>query len=85
MNSIWEDQKAFKFLMDAKAFDWAAAANIINGDEKAEAALKRAGRIISFGWHMPFRAEFMKTETGRLVRWGVMKNIFDFKKAFKKE
>jgi hypothetical protein len=36
--------KAFKFLIDRKAFDWAACANFINGDDKAEEALKRAGK-----------------------------------------
>lgn len=41
VNAIWEDQRAFKLLMDQKAFQWAAMANYINGDDKAELFLKK--------------------------------------------
>ena len=44
VNAIWVDEKAFAFLMKAKAFEWAACANIINGDDKAEAFLKRINK-----------------------------------------
>ena len=85
VNSIWEDQKAFKFLMDAKAYDWAASANIINGDEKAEAALKRAGKDHFIRLAHAIQSRIHEDGDRATSPMGVMKNIFDFKKAFKKE
>ncbi len=41
VNAIWEDQKAFKVLMDLRAFQWAAMANYINGDDEAAVFLKK--------------------------------------------
>ena len=41
VNAVWEDQRAFKLLMDQRAFHWAAMANYINGDDKAELFLKK--------------------------------------------
>ncbi|MDF2436958.1 MAG: hypothetical protein K0Q95_1334 [Bacteroidota bacterium] len=40
VNAVWDDKDAFKLLMDQKAFHWAAAANYINGDDKAAIFLK---------------------------------------------
>jgi hypothetical protein len=41
VNAVWDDQKAFKLLMDQQAFHWAATANYINGDVKAAAFLQK--------------------------------------------
>ena len=41
VNAIWEDKKAFKLLMDQRAFQWAAMANYINGDDNAALFLKK--------------------------------------------
>ena len=46
VNAIWEDKKAFKLLMDQRAFQWAAMANYINGDENAALFLKKNNRLI---------------------------------------
>ena len=44
VNAVWDDSKAFKLLMDQKAFQWAAMANYINGDDNAAAFLKKNRR-----------------------------------------
>jgi len=85
VNSIWEDQKAFKFLMDVKAYDWAAAANIICGDDAAEAALKRAGKNHFVLLAHAIQSRIHEDGDKGTTPMGVMKNIFDFKKAFKKK
>jgi len=85
VNAIWEDASAFKFLIDRKAFDWAATANYINGDEKAEAALNRAGKkhYVMLGNAIQ---SVVRADGDRAVSpMGVIKNMLDFKKAFKKD
>ena len=39
VNAVWEDTKAFKILMDKGCPEWAAMANLINGDSNAKAWL----------------------------------------------
>jgi hypothetical protein len=85
VNAIWEDQKAFKFLIDAKAYDWAAAANIINGDDKAEEALRRAGKMHFVLLAHAIQSRIHEDGDRATSPWGVMQNILNFKKAFKKE
>ena len=41
VNAIWDDKVAFKLLMDQRAFQWAAMANYINGDDNAALFLKK--------------------------------------------
>jgi nicotinic acid phosphoribosyltransferase len=85
VNAIWEDVKAFQFLMDVKAFDWAAAANIINGDDKAEQALKLAGKNHFVLLAHAIQSRIHEDGDRNMSPMGVMKNVFNFKKAFKKE
>lgn len=85
VNAIWEDKKAFKFLMDAKAFQWAACANIINGDEKAEEFLKKSGNEHYVLLAHAIQSRIHEDGDRNVSPWGVMKNLFDFRKAFKKE
>jgi hypothetical protein len=33
--AVWDDEGAFVFLMKHRFYDWAAMANIVNGDQKA--------------------------------------------------
>jgi hypothetical protein len=85
VNAIWEDASAFKFLIDRKAFDWAATANYINGDDKAEAALQRAGKkhYVMLGNAIQ---SVIRADGDRAVSpMGVIKRMFDFKKAFQKD
>ncbi len=82
VNAIWDDSKAFQLLMKVKAFQWAACANTINGDEKAEEFLKKSGNE-----HFVLLAhaiQMMIHEDGdrNISPVGVMKNLFNFKKAF---
>ncbi len=84
VNAIWEDAKAFKFLIDLKVYDWAACANIINGDEKAEAALKRADKIYFIGLALAIQYRIREDGDKATSPWGVMTNMLNFKKAFKK-
>lgn len=83
VNTIWDDEKAFKFLIARKAYDWAACANCVNGDDKAERALlmhnkkhfvQLAGAILS---------RIHEDGDRNISGWGVIKNLFDFKKAIK--
>ncbi len=83
VNAIWDDEKAFKFLIDRKAFDWAACANTINGDEKAEAALKKAGKSQYVHLAKAILGRIHEDGDRNVSGWGVIKNIFDFKKAVK--
>ena len=85
VNAIWEDAGAFKFLIDNKQFDWAAAANIINGDDKAEEALKRAGKNHFVMMAHAIQSRIREDGDRNVSPWGVIKNLLDFKKAFKKE
>ncbi len=85
VNSIWEDQKAFKLLMDAKAFEWAACANIINGDDKAEAFLKQSGNEHFVLLAHAIQSRIHEDGDRNMTPWAVLRNIFDFKKAFKKD
>jgi hypothetical protein len=85
VNAIWDDEKAFKFLMDAKAFEWAACANIVNGDDKAEAFLKRIKKenYVLLAHAIQSRIhEDGDRNTGPI---GALRNLLDFKKAFKKD
>lgn len=85
VNAIWEDQKAFKFLMDAKAFDWAACANIINGDDKAEVFLKQSGKESFVLLAHAIQSRIHEDGDRNTSPWGVLQNLFNFKKAFKKD
>jgi hypothetical protein len=85
VNAIWEDPKAFKFLMDAKAFEWAAAANIINGDEKAEEFLRKTGKMHFVLLAHAIQSRIHEDGDRATSPWGVMQNLLNFKKAFKKE
>ena len=83
VNSIWDDVKAFKFLIDNKVFDWAACSNIINGDDKAEAALKRAGKHHFVAIAHAILGRIHEDGDRNTTPTGVIKNMLDFKKAFK--
>lgn len=85
VNAIWDDQKAFKFLMDVKAFDWAAMVNIINGDDRAEEALKRAGRNHFVLLAHAIQSRIHEDGDRNMSPVGVMQNLLNFKKAFKKD
>lgn len=85
VNAIWEDQKAFKLLMDAKAFEWAACANIINGDDKAEEFLKKTGKESYVLLAHAIQSRIHEDGDRNVSPWGVLQNLFNFKKAFKKD
>ena len=82
VNTIWDDEKAFKFLIASKAYDWAACANIINGDEKAEAALRASGKFHFVALAKSILGKIHDDGDRATTPWGVMKNLFDFKKKF---
>jgi hypothetical protein len=85
VNAIWDDEKAFKFLMDAKAFEWAACANIVNGDDKAEAFLKRIKKENFVLLAHAIQSRIHEDGDRNTSPVGVLKNIFNFKKMFKKD
>lgn len=85
VNAIWEDQKAFQFLMKAKAFEWAACANIVNGDEKAETFLKNIGKESYVLLAHAIQSRIHEDGDRNISPAGVLRNLFDFKKAFKKD
>jgi hypothetical protein len=85
VNAIWEDQKAFKFLMDAKAFEWAACANIVNGDDKAEDFLKSIGKESFVLLAHAIQSRIHEDGDRNISPAGVLRSLFDFKKAFKKD
>lgn len=85
VNSIWEDQKAFQFLMKVKAFEWAACANIVNGDDKAEEFLKRTGKESYVLLAHAIQSRIHEDGDRNVSPAGVLRNLFDFKKAFKKD
>lgn len=85
VNAIWDDEKAFKFLLDLKAFDWAACANIVNGDDKADAALKKAGKEHFVLLAHAIQSRIHEDGDRNVSPIGVLKNIFNFKKAFSKD
>lgn len=85
VNSIWEDQKAFKFLMDAKAFHWAACANIVNGDDKAADFLKRTGKESYVLLAHAIQSRIHEDGDRNISPAGVLRSLFNFKKAFKKD
>lgn len=82
VNAIWDDEKAFRFLIDRKAFDWAATANMINGDDSAETALKRAGKEHYVALGKAILGRIHQDGDRATTPWGVMKNLFNFKKKF---
>ena len=84
VNAIWEDQKAFQFLMKAKAFEWAACATIVNGDEKAETFLKNIGKESYVLLAHAIQSRIHEDGDRNISPAGVLRNLFDFKKAFKK-
>lgn len=84
VNSIWDDTKAFKFLIDQKAFDWAACSNIINGDEKAELALKAVGKAHYASLAHAILGRIHEDGDRNTSPVGILKNMFNFKKAFEK-
>lgn len=81
VNTIWDDEKAFKFLIDSKAFDWAACANIINGDDKAEEALRTHGKVHYVQLAKAIQGRIHEDGDRATTPWGVMKNLFNFRKA----
>jgi hypothetical protein len=83
-NAIWDDSKAFKFLIDRKAFDWAACANFINGDDKAEQALRAAGKHHYVALGHAILGRIHEDGDRNTSPTGVIKNMLDFKKAFQK-
>ena len=83
VNAIWDDTKAFKFLIDTKAFDWAACANFINGDDKAEQALNAAGKHYFVAVAHAILGRIHEDGDRNTSPTGVIKNILNFKKAFK--
>lgn len=85
VNAIWEDQKAFKFLMDAKAFEWAATANIINGDDKAEEFLKRIGKENYVLLAHAIQSRIHEDGDRSTSPAGVLRSLFNFREAFKKD
>jgi hypothetical protein len=82
VNAIWEDKSAFKFLMDRKAFDWAAAANIVNGDDNAEFALKKAGKNHFVLLAHAIQSRIHEDGDRNTSPMGVIRSMFNFKKAF---
>jgi hypothetical protein len=82
VNTIWDDEKAFKFLIASKAFDWAACANIINGDDKAEKALKTAGKHHFVGLSKAILGRIHEDGDRATTPVGMLKSIFNFKKKF---
>jgi hypothetical protein len=84
VNAIWDDEKAFGFLMKAKAYDWAACANIINGDDKAEEFLKKAGREHFVLLAHAIQSRIHEDGDRNVSPIGALKNMLDFRKAFKK-
>ncbi len=85
VNAIWEDEKAFQFLMRVKAFQWAATANLINGDEKAEEFLKRSGNGHYVLLAHAIQSRIHEDGDRNTTPTGVLSNLLNFKKAFKKE
>ena len=85
VNAIWEDEKAFQFLMRVKAFQWAATANLINGDEKAEEFLKRSGNAHYVLLAHAIQSRIHEDGDRNTTPTGVLSNLLNFKKAFKKE
>ena len=85
VNAIWDDSKAFKLLIDHKVFDWAACANIINGDDKAEAALIKMNKKHFVALAYAIQRRIHEDGDRNVSPWGVIQNMFNFKKIFKKD
>ncbi|WP_317900097.1 hypothetical protein [Aurantibacillus circumpalustris] len=85
VNAVWDDEKAFAFLMKAKAFEWAAMANIINGDEKAEDFLKKIKKENYILLAHAIQSRIHQDGDYNVSPIGALKNMLNFKKAFKKE
>lgn len=80
VNAVWDDEKAFQFLMDHKAYDWAACANIINGDEKAKEALLRLKKDHWVNLALAIQQRIQEDGDRNVSPWGVLQNMFNFKK-----
>jgi hypothetical protein len=85
VNAVWDDDKALKFLMDSKAFEWAACANVINGDEKAEDFLKKIKKENFVLLAHAIQSRIHEDGDRNTSPVGVLKNIFNFKKMFGKD
>jgi hypothetical protein len=85
VNAIWDDEKAFQFLMRAKAFEWAACANIVNGDSEAENFLKKVKKENYVLLAHAIQMRIHEDGDHNVSPIGALKNMFNFKKAFKKE
>lgn len=85
VNAVWDDEKAFQFLMKAKAFEWAAVANIINGDDKAEDFLKKIKKENYVLLAHAIQSRIHEDGDYNVSPIGALKNMLNFKKAFKKE
>lgn len=85
VNSIWDDEKAFEFLMKAKAYEWAACANIINGDDKAADFLKRIKKENYVLLAHAIQMRIHEDGDRNVSPIGAMQNIFNLKRAFKKD
>ena len=79
-DAIRDDKKAIKFLMDVKAFEWAACVNIINGDDKAEEFLKKSGREHFVLLAHAIQMRIHEDGDRNVSPWGVLKNLMNFKK-----
>ncbi len=84
VNSIWDDEGAFHFLMQNKAYTWAACANIINGDSKAEEFLKTAKKENFVLLAHAIQSRIHEDGDRNTSPITVLRNMLDFKKAFKK-
>ena len=85
VNSIWDDPKALQVLLHKKAFDWAACSNIINGDEKAQEALLRMNKKHFVNLAYAIQRRIHEDGDRNVSPWGVLQNMFNVKKLFKKE
>lgn len=85
VNAIWDDSVAFKVLLDKKAYDWAACANFINGDDKAKEALLRVHKPHFVNLAYAIQRRIHEDGDRNVSPWGVLQNMFNFKKIFKKD
>jgi hypothetical protein len=84
VNAVWDDDKALKFLLDLKQFEWAACANVINGDDSAEAFLKKAGKPEYIALAHAIQSRIHEDGDRMTTPIGVFRSLFNFKKLFKK-
>jgi hypothetical protein len=71
--------------MRAKAFEWAAAANIINGDDSAEAFLKKIKKENYVLLAHAIQSRIHSDGDYNVSPIGALRNMFNLKKIFKEE